>query len=161
MRQHTQWRWHLDEVYVRVHGEMRFLCGPWTTKARCWSPSSRRLGASGRTEVNEEADEAARLRQDHHHRWVALLPRSHERARHRGPAGGQPLGNYRVENSHQPFRRRERAMPRFRRMKTLQQFASTHSAFHNYFNQERHLVSREIYRERRLAALAEWRQVVG
>jgi len=118
-------------------------------------------GQSGRTEVHEEADEAARLRQDHHHRWVALLPRSHERARHRGPAGGQPLGNYRVENSHQPFRRRERAMPRFRRMKTLQQFASTHSAFHNYFNQERHLVSREIYRERRLAALAEWRQVVG
>jgi len=46
-------------------------------------------------------------------------------------------------------------------MKTLQQFASTHSAFHNYFNQERHLVSREIYRERRLAALAEWRQIVG
>jgi putative transposase len=69
--------------------------------------------------------------------------------------------NNRVENSHQPFRRRERAMLRFRRMKTLQQFASVHASFHNHFNQERHLVSRDIYKERRSAALAEWRQVVS
>lgn len=40
--------------------------------------------------------------------------------------------NNRVENSHQPFRRRERAMLRFRQMKTLQQFASVHGAFHNH-----------------------------
>jgi len=69
--------------------------------------------------------------------------------------------NNRVENSHQPFRRRERAMLRFRRMKTLQQFASGHASFHNHFNQERHLVSRDIYKQRRSAALAEWRKVVG
>ena len=25
MRQHTHWRWHLDEVYVRVQGEMKHL----------------------------------------------------------------------------------------------------------------------------------------
>ena len=71
------------------------------------------------------------------------------------------MGQQPVENSHQPFRRRERAMLRFRRMKTLQQFASVHASFHNHFNQERHLVSRDIYKERRSAALAEWRQVVG
>ncbi len=69
--------------------------------------------------------------------------------------------NNRAENSHQPFRRRERAMLRFRRMKTLQQFASIHASFHNHFNQERHLVSRQTYKERRSAALAEWRQVAG
>ena len=69
--------------------------------------------------------------------------------------------NNRVENSHQPFRRRERAMLRFRRMKTLQQFASVHASFHNLFNQERHLVSRDIYKQRRSAALAEWRQVAN
>jgi putative transposase len=48
-------------------------------------------------------------------------------------------------------------MLRFRRMKTLQQFASVQASFHNHFNQERHLVSRDIYKERRSAALAEWR----
>ncbi len=69
--------------------------------------------------------------------------------------------NNRAENSHQPFRRRERAMLRFRRMKTLQQFASVHASFHNHLNQERHLVSRQTYKDRRSAALAEWRQVMG
>ena len=54
--------------------------------------------------------------------------------------------NNRVENSHLPFRRRERAMQRFRRTATLQKFASVHASFHNHFNQERHLVDRQIYR---------------
>ena len=39
------------------------------------------------------------------------------------------------ENSHLPFRRRERAMLRFPQMKTLQKFSSAHAAFHNHFNQ--------------------------
>ena len=69
--------------------------------------------------------------------------------------------NNRAENSHQPFRRRERAMERFRRMKTLQKFAAVHGTVHNHFNQERHLISRDLYRERRSAALAEWRMVLG
>jgi putative transposase len=69
--------------------------------------------------------------------------------------------NNRAENSHQPCRRRERAMARFRRMKTLQKFASVHGSVHNHFSQERHLVSRAIYKERRSAALAEWRAVMA
>jgi len=35
--------------------------------------------------------------------------------------------NNRCENSHLPFRRRERAMLRFRRMRSLQKFASVHA----------------------------------
>ena len=41
--------------------------------------------------------------------------------------------NIRVENSHLPFRRREQAMPRFRRMKSLQKFVSVHASLHNHF----------------------------
>jgi putative transposase len=41
--------------------------------------------------------------------------------------------NNRAENSHQPFRRRERAMLRFRRMRSLQKFASTHASVRNQF----------------------------
>ncbi len=81
-----------------------------------------------------------------------------------GNAGRQEVGrwlNNRAENSHQPFRRRERAMERFRRMKTLQKFAAVHGTVHNHFNQERHLISRDLYRERRSTALAEWRAVMG
>ena len=69
--------------------------------------------------------------------------------------------NNRVENSHLPFRRRERVMLRFRRMKTLQKFASVHANIHNHFNQERHLVDRQTYKLRRSAALAEWQSLVG
>jgi putative transposase len=47
-------------------------------------------------------------------------------------------------------------MLRFRRMKTLQKFAAVHASFHNHFNQERHLVSRDIHKERRSVALADW-----
>jgi putative transposase len=69
--------------------------------------------------------------------------------------------NNRVENSHLPFRRRERAMQRFRRMKTLQKFASVHANLHNHFSQERHFVDRQTYRERCSAALAEWQVVMA
>ena len=53
-------------------------------------------------------------------------------------------------------RRRERAMQRFRSMKTLQKFSSVHAQVHNHFNQERHLVTRQVYKQRRSAALAQW-----
>ncbi len=73
---------------------------------------------------------------------------------------GRRLNN-RAENSHQPFRRRERAMQRFRSAKTLQKFSSVHAQVHNHFNQERHLVAREIYKQRRLDALAKWRALAA
>ncbi len=69
--------------------------------------------------------------------------------------------NNQVENNHLPFRRRARAMLWFRRMKTLQKFASVHANVHNHFNLERHPVDRQTYRERRSAALAEWQVVAS
>ena len=69
--------------------------------------------------------------------------------------------NNRAENSHQPFRRREGAMARFRDIKTLQKFAATHASIHNHFNQERHLYNRDNFKLNRSAALAEWRQLAA
>ena len=68
--------------------------------------------------------------------------------------------NNRVENSHLPFRRRERAMLRFRQMKSLQKFASVRASVHNHFNSERHLVDRQTYKANRSAALAEWQSLM-
>jgi putative transposase len=65
--------------------------------------------------------------------------------------------NNRAENSHQPFRRRERAMLRFRRMLTLQKFAAVHASVLNHFNQERHLYSRSNFKLDLAAAITEWR----
>ncbi len=79
-----------------------------------------------------------------------------------GAAERQATGrwlNNRAENSHLPLRRRERAMQRFRRMRSLQKFAAVHSSVHNFFNQERHLYSRDNFKLNRAAALAEWRRL--
>ncbi len=73
---------------------------------------------------------------------------------------GQWLNN-RAENSHQPFRRREGAMVRFRDIKTLQKFAAAHASIHNHFNHDRHLNRRDIFKQNRATALAEWRQLAA
>ena len=69
--------------------------------------------------------------------------------------------NNRAENSHQPFRRREGAMARFRDIKTLQKFAAVHALIHNHFNHQRHLNRRDIFKRDRAAALAEWCQLAA
>ena len=79
-----------------------------------------------------------------------------------GNARDQECGrwlNNRAENSHQPFRRREGAMAKFRDIKTLQKFASAQASIHNHFNLDRHLIPRETFKQNRSAALAEWRQI--
>jgi putative transposase len=69
---------------------------------------------------------------------------------------GRRLNN-RGETSHLPFRRRERAMLRLRRMRSRQKFASAHASVTNHFNSERSLSSRPLFKANRAAALAEWR----
>ncbi len=63
--------------------------------------------------------------------------------------------NNRAENSHQPFRRRERAVLRFRRMRTLQKFAAVHASVLNHSLGERHLSRRTDLKLNRAAALVE------
>ncbi len=162
MRAHTHWRWHLDEVYVKINGEMRYL----------WRAVDHE-GEVLESYVTKTRDKAAALSfikraLKRHGRPETVVTdglRSYGAAMKAiGSTDRQEVGrwvNNRAENSHQPFRRRERAMERFRRMKTLQKFAAVHGTVHNHFNQERHLISRDLYRERRSAALAEWRAVMG
>jgi putative transposase len=79
-----------------------------------------------------------------------------------GNADRQETGrwlNNRAENSHLPFRRRERAMLCFRQMRSLQKFVAIHGSVHNHFNQERHLHCRGNFKINRAAALDEWRQL--
>jgi putative transposase len=162
MRSHTHWRWHLDEVYVKINGEMRYL----------WRAVDHE-GEVLESFVTTTRDKAAALKfirkaMKRHGRPQAIVTdglRSYGAAmKEIGNAHRQETGrwlNNRAENSHLPFRRRERAMERFRRMKTLQKFAAVHGTVHNHFNQERHLISRDLYRKRRSAALAERQAVMG
>nr|WP_223798799.1 IS6 family transposase [Sphingomonas nostoxanthinifaciens] len=157
MRGFRQWRWHLDEVFVKINGETHYL----------WRAVDHE-GEILESYVTKTRDKKAALafmkkalkRNGSPERITADGLRSYQAAmRELGNGDRQEMGrhtNNRVENSHLSFRRRERAMLRFRRTKTLQKFASVHANVSNHFNLERHLVDRQTYKLRRSAALAEW-----
>ena len=160
MRSMTHWRWHLDEVFVKINGETRYL---W----RAVDHEGEVLEAF----VSKRRDRKAALkflrkllkRHGPAQTIVTDRLRSHGAAmRELGNPERQQTGrclNNRIENSHLPFRRRERAMTRFRRMRSLQKFAAAQSSIHNHFNKERHLYSRQNFKLNRAAALAEWQQL--
>jgi putative transposase len=80
-----------------------------------------------------------------------------------GSEGRQETGghlNNRAENSHLPFRRRERARSLFRRMRSLQKFISIHSSVHNHFNFDRDINTRIRFKQKCDAALREWRDLL-
>jgi putative transposase len=162
MRGVRHWRWHLDEMYVKLNGEMVYL----------WRAVDHE-GEILESYVTKKRDKSAALafmkkalkRHGSPEKVVTDGLRSYPAAmRDLGNLDRREMGqwfNNRAENSHLPFRRRERAMLRFRRMKTLQKFASVHANVHNHFNLERHLVDRQTFKDRRSAALAEWRAIAG
>jgi putative transposase len=154
------WRWHLDEMYVKLNGEMVHL----------WRAVDHE-GEILESFVTRKPDKSAALAfmkkaLKRHGKAEAIVTdglRSYPAAmRDLGNVNRREVGrwlNNRVENSHLPFRRRERAMLRFRQMKTLQEFASVHASLHNHVKSERHLVDCQTYKLRRSAALAEWQML--
>jgi len=81
-----------------------------------------------------------------------------------GNEAKQQTGRYlnnRIESSHLPFRRRERGMLRFRRMRNLQKFAAMHASVHNHFSLDRQFSSRSTFKANRDNALQEWRALIA
>ncbi|MEP7209980.1 MAG: IS6 family transposase [Alphaproteobacteria bacterium] len=160
MRVFPQWQWHLDEMYVKIRGEIHCLwravdhegevLEAYVTKMRDRQSALRFL----RKVMNQFG--APKI-------VVTDKLRSNGAATEEiGNADVQETGrwlNNRAENSHQPLKRRERAMSRFRRMRSLQKFAAVHTSVLNHFNQDRSLNHRPVFKERGTAALAEWRQL--
>ena len=155
--------WHLDEVYLKIAGRMVYL----------W----RAVDAEG-----EVLDVLVQSRRDKHAALKLMrkllkkygfvpdqmitddlrsygaavhdpgIERHHERGRWK---------NNRAENSHQPTRRRERKMQRFKSPSSAQKFLSTHAAVYNTFNVQRHLTSARTHRSFRAAAMKAWRAAVA
>ncbi len=162
MRGFRQWKWHLDEEFVKVNGERHHLwravdhegevLESYVTKKRDKAVAlefmRRTLKRNGRVEA---------VVTDGLKSYPAAM-------RELGNLNRRELGrwlNNRAENSHRPIRRRVRVMLRFRRLKTPQKFSSVHAQIHNHFNLERHLVSRQEYKRRRSAALVEWQNLAA
>ena len=161
-RCYSQWRWHVDEVFVRINGIPHYLWRAvdhegevlevFASKRRDRKAALRFLKRAMKRYGVPHAIVTDRLRSYR----AALVVIGNQRVQ----ICGRWLNN-RAENSHQPFRRREGAMARFRDIKTLQKFAAAHASIHNHFNFDRHLNSRQVFKKNRSAALAEWRQLAA
>jgi len=161
-RNWTQWRWHLDEVFVRINGQTYYLWRAvdhegevlevFVTKKRDCKAALRFLRKAMKRYGRPKAIVTDKLRS--YHAAMKVIGNTERQET------GRWLNN-RAENSHQPFRRGERAMAKFRSAKSLRKFASIHASVHNHFNRERHLYSRENFKLNRSAALAEWRQLAA
>ena len=154
----SRWSWHLDEMFVTINGERHYLwravdhegeiLESFVTKTRDKKAALKFLRKAMRKHSRPEVIVTDRLRS-----YGAALKEI-------GAADRQETGrwlNNRAENSHLPFRRRERAMLRFRRMRSLQKSVSVHASIYNLFNSERNLSSRPNFKLLRAAALTEWR----
>ena len=69
--------------------------------------------------------------------------------------------NNRAENSHQPTRRRERIMKRFKSARHVQRFVSIHDPIANLFHFPRHYLTSADYRTLRSEAMVVWSEVTG
>ena len=154
----SNWRWHMDEVFVKINGELHYL----------WRAIDHE-GEVLEIYVSKRRNKAAALK------FLKKTMRKHgapkeivtDKLRSYGAAlkeiGGlnrQGTGRYlnnSCENSHLPFRRKERSMQRFKSGITLQKFTSIHSQIYNHFNHQRHLLKREIFKQQRSESLSEWR----
>src|ERR1700740_348326 len=156
-------RWHLDEMVVRIAGERMYL---W----RAVDHEGEILDSL----VHPRRDTRAALRLMRKLlKKQGFVPkllvtdklRSYASAfRHLRlscPHEQRLRSNNRAENSHQPVRRRERKMQRFKSARSAQRFLSMHAVVHNTFNLQRHLVSRSTLRIFRAEAASEWRNAVA
>lgn len=161
-RSYSGWCWHLDEVFVRINGKTHYL----------WRAVDHE-GEVLEVFVTKRRDRKAALiflkramkRYGSPNVIVTDRLRSYRAAMNMiGNAAKQECGgrlNNRAENSHQPFRRREGAMARFRDIKTLQKFSSIHGSIHNHFNHQRYLNPRPVFKQDRSNSLAEWHHLAA
>ena len=124
--------WHLDEVAVRISGRKYWL----------W----RAVDQNGIV-----LDEILQRRRDTKAAKREIAPGVEHRS-HKGL-------NNRAENSHLPFRKRERAMLGYRSQGSLQKFVSIHSAIRNCFFVPSRRRSALTIRYHRLEAFDTWNAV--
>ncbi|MBL4757152.1 MAG: IS6 family transposase [Rhizobiales bacterium] len=161
-RNWSNWQWHLDEVFVRINGETHYLWRAvdhegevlevFVTKRRNRRAALRFLRKAMKRYGRPKVIVTDKLR--------LLRAAMKEIGNEARQETGHRLTN-RAENSHQPFRRRERAMSKFRSAKSLQKFTSNHASIYNHFNHQRHLNRRDHCKKSRSQGLAEWRQIIA
>ncbi len=157
---HSNWRWHIDEVFVKINGETHYL---WRaidhegTILDCYV-SKRRDRKAALKVLKKLVSKHGRPKEivtDKLASYGAALKELN--MKHLQETG--QYKNNQVENSHLHFRRRERGMNKFRLMRSLQKFTTIHSSFLNHFNHQRHLENRKNFKNLRQNSVEQWRGI--
>jgi len=156
-------KWHLDEVFLRIQGRTHYL---WRAvdqhghvldilvQSRRSAKAAKRffrkllkgLQYVPRVIVTDKLRSYAAAKRE-------ILPGiEHRQSRYL---------NNRAEVSHQPTRRRERQMQRFKSARHAQRFLYAHSRIHNHFQLRRHRLTANEHRAARDAAFHTWREAAG
>ena len=161
--QFSNWKWHLDEVFVKIKGERHYLWRAVDNEGEVLDIllQSRRNTAAATKFLRRLIKRHQAIPQvvvtDKWRPSMSAVRDNLPSVRH---LVGKRLNN-RAENSHQPTRRRERKQQRFKSVKSAQRFLSTFTAFYNHFNIQRHLVSRATMKKFRADASAVWLDVTA
>jgi transposase-like protein len=156
-------RWHMDEMVVTIAGKRFWLWRAVDSEGEVLDllVQSRRNTAAAirlmRKLLKKQGFAPEAIVSDKLRSYGAAIRELGLSARHEQ---GQRQNN-RAENAHQPTRRRERKMQRFKSSGSAQRFLSAHAAVHNTFNVERHLISRKTLKAFRTAAMDQWRSATA
>jgi putative transposase len=154
----SNWRWHMDEVFVNINGKMHYLWRAvdhegevlecYVTKRRnkraalkFLSKTMKKHGVPKEIVTDKLVSYGAAFK-------ILGMVKLQDTTRRK---------NNLCENSHLPFRRKERSMQRFKSRITLQIFTSLHSQIYNHFNHQRHFQKRDVFKKLRNESLSEWR----
>ena len=160
LRQHTQWHWHLDEVFFKISGVQHYLWRAVDHEGEvleCFVTKKRNKLA-----VVRFLKEAMKLYGPPQMVVTDRLRSYRAAMRDIGNQDRQNTEQYasnQAENSHRPFRRREYSMTRFRKTSTLQKSVSILASVYNHSNYQRHLESRTRFKSMRDASLTQWREL--
>lgn len=156
----SNWRWHIDEVFVKINGETYYL---WRaidhegTILDCYV--SKRRNKKAARKVLKSLIKRHGLPKEI---ITDKLPSYKAALRELSLQHLQETGRYKnnqVENSHLHFRRREQGMNKFRSMRSLQKFITIQSIFQNHFNHQRHLEKRQSFKNLRQNSVDSWQEV--
>jgi putative transposase len=156
-------KWHLDEVVISIAGKKQWL---WravdqdgfvldvlvqgrrdrTAAKRLFRKLLKKQGRAPRVLITDKLKSYAAAKRE-------IMP-AVEHRQHKGL-------NNRAENSHQPARRRERIMKRFKSPRQVQRFLSAHDQIANHFPRMRDHDTAANFRAARKSAFAAWAELIG
>ena len=156
-------RWHLDEVFLKIGGEIVYLWravddgGEVLDILAQSKPDKKAALKLLRKLLKRQGYVPDAIVTDRLRSYGAAMRELDLADRH--VSGGR--ANNREEVSHQPNRRRERQQIRVKSPGLAQRFLASHAAIANHFNVQRHLISRRTMKTLRSRASADWRDVVA